>query len=50
MYKFIIIIDMKAFWLMIIELYPKQLLFAKLGKMGGEFWFSEFGPHIRILL
>ena len=37
---------MKAFWLAIIELYQKQLLLAKLGKMGGEFWFSELWPRL----
>ena len=31
---------------MIVELYEKQLLFAKLGKIGGKFWFSELWPRV----
>ena len=31
---------------MVVELYQKQLLFAKLRKMRGKFWFSELWPRV----
>ena len=37
---------MKAFWLVFIKLYQKQLLLPKLIKIGGGFWFSELWPRI----
>ena len=37
---------MKAFWLAVVKLYQKQLLFTKLGKMGGVFWFSVLWPTV----
>ena len=31
---------------MIVKLYQKQLLFTKLGKLRGKFWFSELWPRV----